>query len=64
MRQDPGHAAESAAGRSTDEEAGHGVDALPMYGGHGGLEPLTGPAVRSRAPGAEARGRGSAEVAQ
>ena len=55
LRQDPGRAAESAAGPRTDEERGHDVRVLLSTDGGRGDEPLVGLAVRLRALGAEAR---------
>ena len=57
LRQDPGLAAELAAGHSTDEEmGGHDVGVLSMYGGRGDFEPLMRLTVRLRALDAEVRG--------
>ena len=55
LRQDPGRAAESAAGPRTDEDMGHDVRVLLSTDGGRGDEPLVGLAVRLRALGAEVR---------
>src|SRR6266566_1880368 len=55
LRQDPGRAAESAAGPERTKTRGHDVRVLlSTYGGRGD-EPLVGLAVRLRALGAEVR---------
>ena len=48
LRQDPGRAAESAAGPTTDEDMGHDVRVLLSTDGRRGDEPLVGLAVRLR----------------
>ena len=55
LRQDPGRAAESAAGPKMDEDMGHDVRVLLSTDGGRGDEPLVGPDVPLRAPGAEVR---------
>ncbi len=55
LRQDPGRAAESAAGPRTDEDMGHDVGVLLSTEGGRGDESLVGLAVRLRALGAEVR---------
>jgi hypothetical protein len=55
LRQDPGRAAESAAGPRTDVDMGRDVRVLLSTDGGRGDEPLVGLAVRLRALGAEVR---------
>ena len=55
LRQDPGQAAESAAGPGADEGMGPRRACVVVDGRGRGDEPLVGPAVRLRAPGAEVR---------
>ena len=55
LRQGPGRAAESAADQKWTKTWGHDVRVLLSTDGGRGDEPLVGPAVRLRAPGAEVR---------